>query len=135
MKKYFTLFFALLISMAAVAQTEPSEKPNGPFMKFEKTSHDFGDIQPGEKVQHTFKFTNSGNEPVIITNISVQCGCTAPKWPKDPVPPGASAEILINFDSTGKVGKQNKVVTIISNAANVNNTLTIVTNIKAEDTK
>ncbi len=135
MKKYITLFFALLVSAAVFAQSASEEKPNGPFMKFEKTSHDFGDIQVGDKVEHTFKFTNTGTEPVIITNIAVQCGCTAPKWPKDPVPPGASAEILISFNSAGKSGKQNKVVTIISNAVNENNTLTIVTNILSKDTQ
>ncbi|HMP98220.1 MAG TPA: DUF1573 domain-containing protein [Cyclobacteriaceae bacterium] len=135
MKHLFTLFFVSVLALAATAQQAPEQKPTGPFMKFEKTSHDFGDISHGDKVTHIFKFTNTGNEPVIITNIAVQCGCTAPKWPRDPVPPGASADIVISFDSTGKSGKQNKVVTIISNASNQNNTLTITTNILAKDTK
>lgn len=134
MKKYMMLMLALVFSFAVLAQNSPAEKPNGPYMKFEKTSHDFGDIYHGDKVEHTFRFTNTGTEPVIITNIATQCGCTAPKWPKDPVLPGAKAEITVSFDSKGKSGKQNKVITIISNAVNDNNTLTIVTNILTKDT-
>ena len=73
----------------------------------------------GDKVEETFKFTNTGNEPLIITNVQVTCGCTTPKgWPRDPIAPGGKAEITVGFNSAGKMGRINKVVTIVSNAAN-----------------
>jgi len=91
----------------------------GPVLQWEKSSFDFGDIHQGEKVEHTFYFTNTGNEPLIITNVTTQCGCTTPKgWPRDPVIPGGKGEITIAFNSATKIGRQNKVATIISNAVN-----------------
>jgi hypothetical protein len=86
---------------------------------FEKKTHDFGDIFQGDKVEETFKFTNTGNEPLIITNVQVTCGCTTPKgWPRDPIMPGGKGEITVAFNSAGKSGRQNKVVTVVSNAVN-----------------
>lgn len=104
---------------------------NGPAITWENTSHDFGDILQGEKVEHAFQFTNTGTEPLVITNIEVTCGCTTPKgWPRDPVKPGDRAEILISFNSSGKYGRQNKVVTVISNAVNADaRQLTFSTNV------
>jgi hypothetical protein len=92
---------------------------SGPILEWESNAYDFGDIQQGEKIEHTFHFTNKGTEPLIITNVTTQCGCTTPKgWPRDPVMPGARAEITIAFNSEAKLGRQNKVATIISNATN-----------------
>jgi hypothetical protein len=91
----------------------------GAVLEWKENTFDFGDIRQGEKVEHTFQFTNAGNEPLIITNVTTQCGCTTPKgWPRDPVMPGGKGEITIAFDSSTKLGRQNKVATIISNAAN-----------------
>ena len=91
----------------------------GAIIEWQESSHDFGDIRQGEKVEHTFYFTNTGDEPLIITNVTTQCGCTTPKgWPRDPVMPGGKGEITIAFDSSSKVGRQNKVATIVSNAVN-----------------
>ena len=73
----------------------------------------------GDKVEHTFKFKNTGSTPLLITNVTVTCGCTVPKgWARDPIAPGQSGELIIAFNSLGKFGKQEKVVTILSNATN-----------------
>jgi hypothetical protein len=65
------------------------------------------------------RIRNTGNEPLIITNVQVTCGCTTPKgWARDPIGPGQSGELTIAFNTAGKFGKQNKVVTIVSNAIN-----------------
>ncbi|HWA33791.1 MAG TPA: DUF1573 domain-containing protein [Cyclobacteriaceae bacterium] len=112
MKKIF-LAVMLVTGAAAFGQSK------GPVITWEKSTYDFGDVPQGDKVEHTFKFKNTGNEPLIITNVQVTCGCTTPKgWARDPIAPGQSGEITIAFNSLGKFGKQNKVVTVVSNAAN-----------------
>jgi hypothetical protein len=119
MKKY--LFLIVLAGFVAQAfgQQTTAKKVSGPVITFEKKTHDFGDMVQGDKVEETFKFTNTGTEPLIITNVEVTCGCTTPKgWQRDPIPPGGKSEIIVAFNSTGKSGKQNKVVKVISNAAN-----------------
>jgi len=118
MKSFFALIFACLITLSnAIGQKQ--EITSGPILTWETASHDFGDIEQGDKVEYTYRFTNSGNEPLMITNVTTQCGCTTPKgWPRDPVPPGGKGEIIAAFNSAGKFGKQHKVVTIVSNAVN-----------------
>jgi len=97
----------------------------GAEITWDKSAHDFGEITEGEKVEHTFKFTNTGAEPLVITNVQVTCGCTTPKgWPRDPIASGKKAELVVQFNSTGKVGRQNKVVTVISNSAGGNSQVT-----------
>ncbi len=113
MKKLFFVVMAMVVFAGSNAQT------NGPVISWEKSTYDFGDLVQGDKVEHIFKFRNTGKEPLIITNVQVTCGCTTPKgWARDPIAPGQSSEITVAFNSLGKFGKQNKVVTIISNAAN-----------------
>jgi Protein of unknown function (DUF1573) len=119
MKKYFFIVVLLGLGIQGIAQSTSAAKVNGPVITFEKKTHEFGDIMQGDKVEETFKFTNTGNEPLIITNVQVTCGCTTPKgWPRDPIAPGGKAEITVGFNSAGKDGRQNKVVTIVSNATN-----------------
>lgn len=119
MKKYFFTIVMLGLGLQGFAQATSAAKLNGPVITFEKKTHEFGDIIQGDKVEETFKFSNTGNEPLIITNVQVTCGCTTPKgWPRDPIAPGGKAEITVGFNSAGKMGRINKVVTIVSNAAN-----------------
>lgn len=84
--------------------------------KFEKEIFDFGVIQEGESVQTSFKFKNVGKSPLIITDATATCGCTVPEYPKTPIKPGEEGTITVVFNSTGKTGMQDKVVTIKSNA-------------------
>ncbi|MEP2770785.1 MAG: DUF1573 domain-containing protein [Fulvivirga sp.] len=136
MKTLVIFVFSIFTIVGAVAQ-EAAEGSNtsGPVMSFEEDKHDFGDIFQGDKVEHVFEFENTGNEPLIITNVQTTCGCTAPEWPRDPVAPGQSGKIKVVFNSTGKMGRQNKVITVVSNANSPLNRVTIVTNVlpKKED--
>lgn len=131
MKNYLILLLFVAFTAQAFAQQAkaPVAKVNGPVLTFEKNTHDFGDILQGDRVEQVFKFTNTGNEPLIITNIQVTCGCTAPEWPRNPIAPGAKGEIKVAFNSAGKMGRQNKTVTVLSNAVNDENTISFVTNI------
>ncbi|MDH5597975.1 MAG: DUF1573 domain-containing protein [Cyclobacteriaceae bacterium] len=102
---------------APVQTAQPEEKPEGPLpaFQFETTEHDFGTINQGDVVEYTFKFTNTGEAPLIIQSAVGSCGCTVPSWPKEPIPVGGSSEVTAKFDSKGKAGTQNKTITITAN--------------------
>lgn len=91
--------------------------PSGPVttMQFEETTYDFGVRDEGAVVKHVFKFKNTGNEPLVISNAKGSCGCTVPTWPKQPVPPGGTGEIAVEFNTKGKPGRQSKQVTVTAN--------------------
>ncbi|TRX49840.1 DUF1573 domain-containing protein [Fulvivirga sp. M361] len=131
MKTFIVFVFGVFMIYGAIAQESATTEAaaNGAVITFEEDKHDFGDIYQGDKVEHVFKFENTGTEPLIITNVQTTCGCTAPAWPRDPVTPGQESEIKVVFNSTGKMGRQNKVITIVSNAVSPMNRVTIVTNV------
>ena len=97
-------------------------------MTLEANTHDFGDITQGDVVERVFKFTNTGNQPLIITNITTSCGCTTPVWPRDPIMPGGKGEIKVGFNSTCKLNKQTKTLPIISNSIS-DASITFTTNV------
>lgn len=104
--------------MATNPTATPEEQvPTGPTtsIAFEETDFDFGAVDEGEKVKHTYKFKNTGNEPLIIASAKGSCGCTVPKWSSDPIAPGQTGVIDVEFDSKGKPGKQTKRVTVTAN--------------------
>lgn len=86
-----------------------------PEFSFENTSHDFGAIEEGQTVEHTFSFTNTGDAPLIISNARASCGCTVPEWPRQPIAPGETGRIKVSFDSSDKPGVQKKNVTLSAN--------------------
>lgn len=107
-------------SEAATAEEDVEEEIDqveGPGIYFSEEAHDFGKKAEGPKYDHTFTFINNGTQPLVLTNVKASCGCTTPMWPKAPVMPGAEAEIEVIYNSKGRVGKFNKVITISSNAA------------------
>ena len=82
---------------------------------FDETTHEFGTINEGDVVEHTFTFTNTGSTPLIIQDAKASCGCTVPRKPEAPVAPGKTSEIQVRFDSQGKPGIQNKTITVTAN--------------------
>ena len=101
----------------ATQAVSEEQVPTGPTtsIAFEHTDFDFGVVDDGEKVRHSYKFKNTGNEPLIISSAKGSCGCTVPKWPSEPIPPGGDGVIDVEFDSKGKPGKQTKRVTVTAN--------------------
>ena len=134
MKKYSILSVLVLIGSLAFAQetakSAPAPKVDGPVLTLETNTYDFGNITQGDVVERVFKFKNTGNQPLIITNIQTSCGCTTPVWPRDPVMPGGSGEIKVGFNSAGKLNKQTKTLPILSNSvtdASITFTTTVLT--------
>ena len=116
--------------------TPAADAPAGPTtsVEFAETKHDYGVIEQGEKVAHVFKFKNTGNEPLVLSNVKPSCGCTTPKWTKEPIAPGDNGEIHVEFDSKGKSGKQTKTVTVTANTEPAKTVLTITGDVqKPED--
>jgi hypothetical protein len=107
--------------------------PTGPTTSLSITNgleHDYGTIDAGVKVKHTFKFKNTGSEPLVISNCKGSCGCTVPKCPTEPIAPGGEGEIPVEFDSKGKNGPDTKTVTITANTNPAQTLLTIKGNVK-----
>ena len=139
----------LLVSLALVSCSSSSDEKtitidlvNSPFTansKAEKvlipniemleTSYDFGEMQQGESVTHEFILKNTGDAELIITAAKGSCGCTVPEWPKNPIVKGEEAAIKVTFNSAGKSGKQNKTVTLVSNAIPNTKVITINGNV------
>lgn len=91
---------------------------------FDKDVHDFGTISESNgKVSTIFTFTNTGNTPIIINNVTASCGCTAPEWVKDPIPPGGQGIIRTTYDPAGRVYPFNRALTVHCNVEPYNITL------------
>jgi len=86
-----------------------------PEITFEEEVYDFGKMTQGEQVSHDFIFKNTGNKNLVISSASGSCGCTIPKWPKEPVKKGTEGKINVVFNSEGKSGFQEKTVTLVTN--------------------
>ncbi|MGJ8744495.1 DUF1573 domain-containing protein [Polaribacter sp.] len=105
MKTIFTLLCIGLISVSASAQE----------FKFESETIDYGKVAKASNGERTFIFTNVGDQPLIIENITSSCGCTVPKKPEQPIMPGKKGEIKVSYD-TKRPGGFSKAITIFSNA-------------------
>ena len=90
----------------------------GADIKFESTTHDFGSFSENSpKVTCTFKFTNTGDGPLVIHQAIASCGCTVPQYPKEPIKPGESGEVKVIYNGAGKFpGRFQKTITLRTNA-------------------
>ncbi len=105
-----------LVTNPATAMDSASASADlAPIISFGENIHDFGILKDGEVVTYKFKFTNTGNTDLIISSASASCGCTVPSFPKEPIKPGQESAIDVQFNSSGKIGKNEKQVSILSN--------------------
>ena len=119
MKKIFsTLAFVIVGFLSIQAQTY------GPVMTFEVTTVDYGKIEKGSDPVRRFKFTNTGNEPLIVKSAKGSCGCTTPTYPQEPIMPGETKTIDVRYD-TNRPGQFNKTITLTTNETHDTHTLTI----------
>ena len=109
---------------AAVARDAEISK-GVPFIEWDKTEHDFGTLDNGEKVETVFTLTNTGEGDLVITGARGSCGCTVPDWPKTPVKPGNTAKIKVAFNSTNKKNKTTNTVTLTTNTEKGNEVVRI----------
>ena len=114
------IFFITVISTNVLYGQTTWENDSSVFAQItvENESYNFGELIQGDKGAHIFKFRNIGNAPLILNNVLSTCGCTAPEWSKEPIPADSTGIIKVVFDSTAKIGRQNKVITIRSNSKN-----------------
>lgn len=125
MKKILMLGLAAMAFglVSAQTQNEPAQTSNAK-IEFAEKSHNFGDVIEGQIAKYEFKFTNTGTEPLILQNVQASCGCTTPRWPREPIGPGESAIITAEYNSNGRPGTFNKSITVTSNAGDVVLTIT-----------
>ena len=107
MKKFALIALVALISFTAQAQAE---------ITFKSETIDYGTISKGSDGLRVFEFTNTGDAPLIITNVRSSCGCTIPKKPDGPIAPGESSTIEVKYD-TNRVGPIRRSITVMSNAS------------------
>lgn len=115
-----SLFSSLVIAQENDTQIKQKENPASiTKIEFQEQVFEFGELIEGEIIQNVFIFKNTGNEPLIISNAKGSCGCTIPSWPKEPIMPGETADLLVQFNSKGKGTKegnfQSKRVSITAN--------------------
>lgn len=149
MKKVIILAFAVLCTLGMDAQSKKDKKAakaakpaaienivvapisKDPSIFLEKDVVDYGVIEKGAEGTRTFKVTNKGSQPLLLTNCSGSCGCTVPTCPREPILPGKSAEISVKYD-TNREGPINKQVNIASNdPANPNKVVMVKGEVKA----
>ena len=134
MKKLITAFFAIALLPMKSCKENAAEKVNQanvemaaerdaqkivfPTISFDKTSHDFGEIDNGTAVETVFSYTNSGRSPLVVTDIKSSCGCTVPQgWSKEPLMPGESSQFTVKFNGKG-ANKVSKTITLTTNTEN-----------------
>jgi len=122
MKRIVVLLGLILGFSSFIIAQQETEKvtTNGPEITFTETLHDYGEVALNGDGTHEFEFTNTGNEPLILSRPRSSCGCTVPTWPRQPILPGEKEKIKVTYN-TAKAGPFNKTVTVMSNAKNNSN--------------
>ncbi len=113
------------VESATVQPNDPNAQPAEPQMavpagplttiEFAESTFDFGTVTEGEMVRHTYSFTNTGSEPLIVSDAKGSCGCTVPSKPTEAIAPGGKGEIVVEFNSKAKKGQRNQKVTLTAN--------------------
>lgn len=114
----FLIFFSFIVCISLTTKAQG-------ILKFGKDTHEFGTVAEGKIATYDFEFSNDGNAPIIISNVTASCGCTTPYWTHEPVLPGKKGKISASYNSSGRPGPFTKTITVTSNASNSTLVLTI----------
>ncbi len=98
-----------------ISANTPKDTINVAKMSFEQTVYDFGEVEAGEVIVHTFEFENTGRVPLVITDARSTCGCTVPEYPEEMIYPGDKGKISVRFNTTNMLRAQRKPVIITAN--------------------
>jgi hypothetical protein len=133
MKKLITTLSLVLgaVSFSLAQGTVTAPPASQADIKFEKMVHDYGNVKQGGNGECEFVFTNTGKEPLIISNCQGSCGCTVPMCPKEPILPGKKSSLKVKYD-TQRPGPINKSVVVSSNSKSGSVTLVIKGNVEAK---
>ena len=101
---------------SSATNAQPSSNLPLTTIEFYEESHNFGEIKEGDKAKHTFRFKNTGANPLKVENVKASCGCTASDYTKEEVAPGAEGFVEVEFDSSNKNGIIRKTVTVTTNS-------------------
>ena len=120
MKRFLlSAIFIIALMFGANAQQNQTQNPTNiesqAEITFEKLEHDYGEVKQNGNGVCEFKYTNTGSVPLVLSKVRSSCGCTVPKWSKEPLMPGQSASITVKYN-TSSVGPINKSITVESNA-------------------
>ncbi|MCS4303883.1 DUF1573 domain-containing protein [Chryseobacterium sp. BIGb0232] len=120
---------------AATSVTEaPAAAPvsNAPStsIALSESNFDFGKIKKGDKVEHVYEVTNTGKNPLVISEVKPGCGCTAPDFTKEPIMPGKKGKITLHFDSSNFDGNVQKYADVFANVEKAPIKLTFTANIQ-----
>ncbi|HOW24717.1 MAG TPA: DUF1573 domain-containing protein [Bacteroidales bacterium] len=124
------LFMIFGVNAQTTVTSAVIDSANMPEISFDKLVHDYGTIELNGNGDSKFTFTNTGKEPLVLTNVRSSCGCTVPSWPKEPILPGKTGVIDVKYN-TGRAGVINKSVVVTSNARTSTVTLQIKGEVKA----
>ncbi len=128
MKRGIVLLFVGLLALTVKAQDKSAK------IEFKSETIDYGEIAKGSDGVRVFEFTNTGDAPLVISDVKSSCGCTIPKKPEAPILPGNTGEIQVKYD-TNRVGPIRKAITVTSNAETPTKVLKIKGTVLSEDSK
>jgi hypothetical protein len=110
--------FTISISCSRGSELDTAKvDKKAPFIKFEYLEYDYGDIMQGDEGTCEFIFKNTGKNPLVLNNVRPSCGCTVPKWSKEPIKSGDKSSIKVKYN-TGRAGSFSKSIMVYSNATN-----------------
>lgn len=115
MKKILLFTLVTLFSVGLFAQTTENQTENTAEITFAKVEHSYGIIEQGANGTCEFEFTNTGKDPIVLTNVQASCGCTTPEWPREPIKSGEKSKIVVKYN-TNSVGSFRKTIRVFSNA-------------------
>ncbi len=111
MKKILLFAVAFIMALTVSAQTETQVQKQ--IVEIAEKTYDFGTIKEEDgRVSHVFTFKNVTEGPLTIKNVRASCGCTTPSWSREPIAPGAEAQITVTYNASGRPGAFHKSVTV-----------------------